>query len=358
MTAAFSPIPVIRTELPVFMQEIPVPNRGAGTPRHRSAVDVRIDWSSAEGSALLALLLRAAYFPDGTWLNRICPFIPGYRGFNILADPALGDWRPVFIDCGTYRIFVMHGVKTSAQYSSIIQDYLVPRYTAGGHQLLSTVGPVGDFVANWFNTNEPSSPPVLMAAHSFGGIISAYWLSKAIESPTCPKATFYGVPKMGPVPCRDVLIGVNLTNWATREDPFVGLPPSHIRLADVPFLAALFPAPFGLLAAAAIKVRLDATWNPLQSADTGADSLNQDVTVGRLENIDSGRNWYTRTGIGVSSIFTFAGLQNIVSHRIRVYYDRLRALFGDWASLSDAAGPGGREADVQALAITAAELGG
>ncbi len=357
MTAAFAPIPALPTTIPDIFQSIPVPTGPAATPRMRNRVDVGIDWDTPQGAALQALLLRAAYMDDEVWLSRVSRFVPGCTGFKVLDLGELGDWNPVFLDCGTYRIFVMHGVKDSSQYRAVVLDLLIPRYSAGAHQFLASVSPIGDFISTWFAANEPDSPPLLMCAHSFGGVIASYWQGKVPDNPTVGRATYFGVPKLGPVPARDVLIGVPLAFWATREDPVIGLPPSFIRLPDVPFLTALFPIQFPGQAVARIKRHIDGVWNTLQSAAPDAECLNPGGTVGTLTNIDDGRNWYARTGIGVTSVLNFSSEVNIESHKIATYYNRLRALFSHWTNLPAAAGPGGREVDVVALALTVAELG-
>lgn len=358
MTAAFAPIPPIPGELGVFTFDRPGPaarERG-GSPG--TSVDRGIDWGNIEAQALGALIIRAAYLDDERLLASVAPFIPSYRSFVRLTDPALAGYRPVVIDCGQYRTVALHGVVNNTQYSSIALDYLVPRYTTGALQYLSSAaGPMNWFAA-WWLANEQDSPPVNLIAHSFGGVFGAYWLSLNPAVPVVPRAMFFGVPKLGPTNARRSLLQCQLRNWATFEDFFVGMPPSYVRLNDVPFVRALSPGVFGQLAAVAIKAKLDAQWSVLESSSVDADGLMNDSTMRPIRQIDNGANWYRRTGVGTAGLFSFTAFQSALFHRSRVYYDRLRAQFTQWSILSDAAGPGGREADVAALAITAAEMGG
>ena len=356
MTSKFAPAPIQPGFILPTLTEIPLPTVGGDFSQPTSNVDALIAWHSIQGSALLALLLRAAYLSDDTYLALVCPFIPGYVSYTRLTDAALGDFRPVVIDCGHYRTVVLHGLRNDVQYRSVALDLIIPRYTMGPYQFPATAGGPGQFFADWWAINQPESVPVNLACHSFGGILGAYWNSRKADSGALAKTTLFGVPKLGVSGAKGTLDFAPIKAWATREDPVIGLPPSYIRLPDVAFVVAQFVPVFASMAAAAVKRKLDGQWSVLESAVSNVDSLNQDNTVGELRDVDNGLNWYTRTGLGVSSIILGPGQRASDSHKIATYYGRLRGLFDNWSILSDAAGPGGRGADVAALAISAAEL--
>jgi hypothetical protein len=357
VTAAFAPLaPNGGIPLPTPIQVQPTTR----TPGEQlgQGVDRLINWGGPQGQALMALILRAAYLSDATLLSSVCPFIPGFVSFVRLADPALGDFKPVIIDCGTYTTLALHGIVSDAQYNAVALDLILPRYTAGPFQYLASVGGPGDWLNTWFADNYKVDRLVNLAAHSLGGVLGGYLFSLTNPRIALSRASYFGVPKLGPTGARTPLLNAQLKTWACREDPVIGLPPSYLQLGDAPFVNALFRVPLAGLTLRAIKVKLDAQWRVLESALPDADALNDDATVGELRNIDAGRNWYQRTQTGFSSLVLGPDVRGLMAHKISTYYNRLRALFPNWTDLSDAAGPGGRGADVAALAITAAELGG
>lgn len=354
MSEKFAPILTPGYQIGPIIPTAPAPNVEQRGPRNDTAVDDGMEWEGAQAAALMTLLLRCAYADDLRLLSHGATFIPGFNSVVRLSDASMGTFRPVIINCGSYRTVLLHGVVGGAAVGSVISDMIIPQYSAGVRQYFRTASSVGDYLNTWWSANEPSGPPVNLVCHSFGGVIGAYWAFKLGDAINILRDTTFGSPKIGPHGASLSLIGSRNAAWLTREDPIVGLPPSYIRLADVAILAAIEPHIVGQIAALAIKARFDQQWGALESVEDRGTVLNQDGTLGELRELDEGRNWYSRTGLSFPGVISFAGFPDFPAHTVRTYYERLRALFTEWSILSDAAGAGGRSADVLALALTAA----
>lgn len=360
MSSRFSPTPMppsaIVTPFPTAIDVAPPP---AGTTRRTpSPAEINFGFGEPEGRAWSLLLLRAAYLGNFDFTVQAANFREGLIQAQRLEGGGFGQWKVTLLEYEPAILLVFHGVPNTTAGQDALSDIVTPRLGAAPFPFFRSAALVGDAVLSVINAGRLSDKPVAACAHSWGGIIGAYTLARCLAGPHAIMGLqTFGTPKIGQSQAQVSASVFNQWVYGAQDDPYIGLPPSYIRLLDVPTLVAVWPLPF--LAASVVKAQMDALWSSYVSLTQTPLAIFDDGSMVRMANVDSGRNWYSRCGPLISSVWTWPSSLSITGHMARTYYNRCRAQFVNWSTLGPSAGIGGRNADVLALAISAAEaLGG
>lgn len=356
MTSRFVPHPMPpgngNPRLPIPIQINP--NVPQATRAVQSDAERWFGFGTPEGRAWAMLLLRAAYLSDYTLTSTIAGYRDGLVNSFRAEGPALGQWRVSLLEYEPSILCVLHGVRNNLSVQSVALDMLTPRYTAGGTQFLSTAGLVGDALLDILDGGRWSAKDRFAIGHSFGGVIAGYLQAQIPLTHPFRGIQTFGTPKVGQRNAANAVSPDARLCYGAADDPVIGFPPPYIRLPDVAQLIAIWP--LAAAAALATKRRLDGIWETLVSLDSTPNAIAADGTLSPMADVDNGRNWYARTPVGIANLFSFNDFHAPTGHMAATYYNRCRAGFDRWTTLNANAGPGGRNADVIALALDAAEV--
>jgi hypothetical protein len=355
MTSRFVPVQAVPGN-PGFTLPIPIqvnPPLVFGTRPTAPVVEREFGFGTPEGRAWALLLLRAAYLDNFQFTVTAAGYRDGLVNVERLQGAAFGEYRITLVEYLSTILCVFHGVRNRASVQQVALDMLTPRLTGGLAQFLATGGLVGQAVLDVLDGGRWSAKPRASIAHSFGGVIAS-WIQAQIPDthPFLGMMTF-GTPKIGQQNAPASFNHDTVYCYGAVDDPFIGLPPSYIRLPEVAALVAVWPLPAA--AAQVVKTRIDAIWSTFRSITPEPMAIGEQGELTRMSDVDSGRAWYNRTNFSVSGIVTSLDTNPVEGHKASTYYNRCRASFPTWTTLNQAAGPAGRNADVLALALTAAE---
>lgn len=355
MTSRFTPVALppspITPRLPTPIQI--VPPLAPGTRGTMSDVERWFGFGTPEGRAWSLLLLRAAYLDDFQFTVTAANMRDGLVNAERAQGAAFGEWRISLLEYSSAILCVVHGVRNRASIQQVALDLTTPRYSVGGTQFLETAAIVGDAILDVIDAGRWAAKPRAGLGHSFGGPICAWMQAKPPSTQSFRGIQTFGAPKIGQQNAADAL-GVDTFHcYGAQDDPIIGFPPSFIRLPTVAQLLAIWP--IANAAAAAVKRRIDGIWGTLRSITPAPQAINEQGNLTPMSDVDSGRAWYARNALGEGNIFDIGAFEAVPAHKVATYYNRCRASFVNWSTLNAAGGPLGRNADLLALALTAAE---
>lgn len=311
-------------------------------------------FGTPEGRAWAMLLLRAAYRDDFQFTVTAANFRDGLVHAERFEGAAFGTWRISLLEYSHAILCCCHGVRDRASVQRVAIDLTQPRFSAGGTQFLQTAATVGDAILDVLDGGRWSAKPRCGIGHSFGGPICAWMQAKPPSTQPFVGIQTFGAPKIGQENASDAIGVDEAWVYGAQDDPVVGFPPSYVQLPIVAQLLAIWP--IANAAAQATKTRIDAIWGTLRSITSTPQAISDQGELTVMPNVDAGRSWYARTGPGRGNIFDFGEFEAVPAHLAATYYNRCRAGFRNWTTLNQAGGPAGRNADLLALALTAAEV--
>lgn len=181
-----------------------------------------------------AMLVRAMYASDSTWLNRVAGWAGPVRRlfFRPRTDPSLQGYG--FVELVDSVLVVIPGTSSEAEALAyfLTHSMRVLTTTAAGWKINATWATRGHQVVNGYAAWPPPSPekPVIVIGHSSGGAYGAYFTYFRFSDPATPYtlatygAPIWGTPSLtarynnsGQLPkCID---------FAVPQDPVPALPP-------------------------------------------------------------------------------------------------------------------------------------
>jgi len=355
MSSTFTPVPLPPSASPqLFPTPIQiVPPVSPATRATASDAERWFGFGTPEGRAWAMLLLRAAYLDDFQFSVTAAGFKDGLVNAERFQGPAFGTWRITLLEYLPAILCCVHGVRDQASITSVAADLTTPRYSAGGTQFLQTAATVGDAILDVLDGGRWSAKPRAAVGHSFGGPICAWMQAKPPSTQPFVGIQTFGACKIGQANAADAIGPNDFWCYGAMDDPIIGFPPSFIRLQLVPQLLAIWPVMAA--AAAAVKRRIDGIWTTLRSITSAPQAIDDNGNLSAMSDVDNGRAWYARNGGLAAGLFDIGAFEAAPGHQARVYYDRCRAGFPTWTTLNAQAGPAGRNADLLALALSAAE---
>lgn len=355
MSSKFVPVLAIPGGVPQLLPP-PIqinPQLPFGTRSTTPDVERWFGFGTPEGRAWSLLLLRAAYRNDFQFTVTAAGYKDGLVNVERFQGLAFGEWRVTLIEYQPAILCVLHGVQNRNSVRSVALDMLTPRLTGGETQFFSTAGAVGTAILDVLDGGRWSAKPRAVVGHSFGGCIGAYMLGQIPDTQPIRGIQTFGTPKIGQANAAASVSNFRDYIYGAVDDPAIGLPPDYIRLAEVAALVAVWP--LANAAAAAVKRRIDAVWATFRSITSAPQAIGEQGDLTPMSDVDRGRAWYARTNFSLAGIATDTDFEFGEGHLASTYYARCRRSFDNWTTLNAAAGPMGRNADVLALALTAAE---
>lgn len=319
---------------------------------NREPWEADLDLSDPQTWAWLALLSAASYLTDQAILARIAMLkIPG-PVIGLVSSPTLAPLTSTVVKYERFSVVVSTGVQTSTEYGKWVSDFLLCRTAGGPAFTWQTPAQLGTEIASRLADEEPDGKPVVWVGHSQGGSANACAARAAVSHHPAGRLVTFGAPKTGNAAWQAQLAaGFSPLCFGADDDPVIGFPPARVPFSSIAQIAALWPTvpPAQQLIFAA----LNSCWGQMRSCSASHYLVSHDGGLAISGGVDDNGNWAARTSLTVFDLITWSGYNSFRSHGIRVYYERIRRMFGNWTTLTAAAGPGGEAMDVLALAVFA-----